>query len=109
MDRGPWFILQKPLFLRCSQSGPVEKLSLQKIPIWVKLWNVPLEMFSPEKVGCIANALGKPVHLDKATAKHRRVSFARICVEANSENNLPKSIEVDIEGMGIISVRIEYP
>lgn len=83
MDRGPWFISQQPLFLRNWKSGPVEKLSSKKVSIWIKLWQIPLELFTPEGIACIASAVGKPLYLDKATAERRRVYFARVCVEVN--------------------------
>lgn len=70
MNQGPWFIMQKPLFLRYWQSWPVEKLSLQMVPIWIKIQNVLLELFTPESISCIASAVGKQLYLDKATAKH---------------------------------------
>lgn len=41
-DHGPWFISKNPYFLVASNLGPIEKLSLQKVPIWIRLWNVPL-------------------------------------------------------------------
>lgn len=68
-----------------------------------------MELFTSEGLGCIASAVGKPLYLDKATAERRRVPFARIFVDAENEGNLPKAIEVEIERMGTISVRVEYP
>lgn len=75
--------------------------------MWIKLWNVPLELFSLEGIGCIASAVGRPLYLDKATEERRRVSFARVCVEARSEGNLPQFIKVDIEGMGEITINVD--
>lgn len=99
----------KNLFLRNWQSGPIEKLSLKKILVWIKLWGIPLELFTPEEITCIASAVGKPMNLDKATEENRRISFARVCIEANREENLPQGIELEIEGVGLISIYVEYP
>lgn len=70
---------------------------------------MPLELFSSKGIGCIVSAVGKPFYLDKATEECRRVFFARVCVEASNEESLPQVTEVEIEGVGLISVRVEYP
>lgn len=57
-DSGPWFILQKPLFLQPWELGPVEPLSLQKSPVWIKFWNVPLQLFTAEGLSRLASAVG---------------------------------------------------
>lgn len=82
---------------------------MKKIPVWIKLQGVPLELFSPEGIACIASAVRNFLYLDKATEERRRVSFARVYIDVNSQGNLPKNIEVDIEGRGLISVSVEYP
>lgn len=51
LANGPWFISQKPLFLSCWRPGPIEKISLKKVPMWIKLWGVPLELFSLQGIG----------------------------------------------------------
>lgn len=68
-----------------------------------------LGVFTPEGIACIANAVGMPLYLDKATEEQRRVTFARVCVESIEGATPLKCIEVDTEELGIISVRVEYP
>lgn len=68
-----------------------------------------MELFTPEGIECIVSAVDKPLYLDKSTAERHRVSFARVCVEVNDEIAPMKSIEVEIEDMGHISVCVEYP
>lgn len=45
----------------------MEKLSFQKFPLWIKLWNVPLELFTIDGISCIASAVGTPLYMDRAT------------------------------------------
>lgn len=81
---------------------------LEKILVWIKLWNIPLELFNPERIACIASAVGKPLYLDKAIEEWRRVSFARVCVETVNGVSPLKSIDVEVEDLGLISVRLEF-
>lgn len=80
---------------------------MKEEPVWIKLWNVPMELFTPEVIACIASAVRKPLYLDKATEERRRV--ARVCVEINRGRTPLKSLEVDVEWLGLISARVEYP
>lgn len=109
MDKGPWFIARNPLFLHNWSSDPIEKLSLKEIPVWIKLWNVPLEPFTPEGIACIEIAVGKQLYLDRATTKRCRVSFAHVYVEYVDGATPLKSIEVETEGLRIMSIHMEYP
>lgn len=45
----------------------VKKLSFQKFPLWIKLWNVPFELFTIDGISCIANAVGIPLYMDRDT------------------------------------------
>lgn len=68
LERGPWFIACMPLLLQKWKTGLVlEKLTLDKFPLWVVLRGIPLELFTPEGLSCIASAIGTPLCLDKAT------------------------------------------
>lgn len=49
--------MQKPLFLKSWEPGPIEQLTFQKFPIWIKRWNVPLQLLAAEGISRIASAL----------------------------------------------------
>lgn len=106
---GPWFIVGRPLLLQKWTPGlTLEKLSMQKFPIWIVLHGVPIELLIPDGLSYIASAIGAPLSLDKTTEQRRRVQFARICVEVACGDDLPDTIKVDIEGVGQIEVSVEY-
>lgn len=85
---GPWYIAQKSLFLKAWTSGPFEQLSFQMFLVWVKLWHVPLQLFTADEIGHITSAIGNPLYMDKATKERRRISFARVSVEITCEIEL---------------------
>jgi len=55
---GPYFIFQRPLLLKVMPSffdfGNEE---LSKIPVWVKLRNLPLELWNPQALGKILSKI----------------------------------------------------
>lgn len=110
LEGGPWYIANMPLLLQKWVPGfNFEKLSTSKIPLWVKLRKVPLELFTCEGLSQISSAIGNPLYLDRATEHRLRVDFARVCIEVDSGEELPSSIEVDIEGVGKVDIIVEYP
>ncbi|GJX25044.1 zinc knuckle CX2CX4HX4C containing protein [Tanacetum coccineum] len=74
---------------------------LTRISIWVKLHDVPIQVFEEDGISLIAMFIGKPVILDSYTSvmcndSWGRSSFARCLIEVNSEADL-----VDVVTIGI--------
>ncbi|KAK8703604.1 hypothetical protein V6N13_047254 [Hibiscus sabdariffa] len=47
LEAGPWHINQRGIILRKWVPGMVpELLKLESAPVWIKLWHVPLELYS---------------------------------------------------------------
>lgn len=82
LNGGPYNISNRPLLLQKWSPGFMkEKLNTSKYPLWIVLRGVPMELFTPEGLAHIVNAVGVPLHLDKAIAQCRWVDIAKICVE----------------------------
>ncbi|GJU12031.1 zinc knuckle CX2CX4HX4C containing protein [Tanacetum coccineum] len=80
------------------------KEELTRIPIWVKLHYVPIQVFEEDGISLIATFIGKPVMLDSYTSSMcndswGRSSFARCLIKINSDSNL-----VDVVTIGIPSL-----
>ncbi|GJU60357.1 zinc knuckle CX2CX4HX4C containing protein [Tanacetum coccineum] len=80
------------------------KDELTRIPIWVKLHDIPLQVFEEDGISLIATFIGKPIMLDSYTSSMckdswGRSSFARFLIEINSEADL-----VDVVTIGIPSL-----
>ncbi|GJX75410.1 zinc knuckle CX2CX4HX4C containing protein [Tanacetum coccineum] len=80
------------------------KEELTSIPIWVKLHDVPLQVFEEDGISLIDTLIGKPVMLDSykssmCNESWGRSSFARCLIEVNSEVDL-----VDVVTIGIPSL-----
>ncbi|GKA36412.1 retrovirus-related pol polyprotein from transposon TNT 1-94 [Tanacetum coccineum] len=71
-----------------------------KIPLWVKLVNVPLEASSSEGISALASSLGRPIIMDIMTAKRcklgeGRLDFARVLDDIEELEKLKGRMVVD--------------
>ncbi|KAK8655825.1 hypothetical protein V6N13_108391 [Hibiscus sabdariffa] len=64
--------------------------------VWLKLWHVPLELYFKQGLGYLANAVGKPLYTDRATALKYHLDFAKICVEVDASVVFPSAIDVEL-------------
>ncbi|GJR79144.1 zinc knuckle CX2CX4HX4C containing protein [Tanacetum coccineum] len=119
LEGGPWLIRNSPIILKkWSMDTRLLKEELTRIPIWVKLHDVPIQVFEEDGISLIATFIGKPIMLDSYTSSMcndswGRSSFARCLIEVNSEVDL-----VDVVTIGIPSltgddfiketIRVEY-
>ena len=83
------------------------------IPIWVNIYNVPLEFWNPEGLGYIASAISKPLHVHQMTATCRKLSFAKLCVKVSAEFELLKEFDIDFVDpnsgeLTMITLKVEY-
>ena len=119
LENGPWIIRNVPIFLKeCTLNTCLLKEDLTKIPVWIKLHDVPFAAYSAEGLSMIATKLGIPKMLDSMTSKMceeawGRCSFARVLIEVSSENDLKDSLIVAIplmeeEGFSKVTIRVEY-
>lgn len=110
LDSGPWHIGGKPLILRRWQPGMnLLKPLLQKIPIWVKLFNVPLEYWNIDGFSYVASAIGVPLYLDALMESCSRLSFARVCIEVDVESTFPTNFSLVTSKGLVINIQAEYP
>ncbi|XP_021996194.1 uncharacterized protein LOC110893391 [Helianthus annuus] len=119
MQDGPWLIRNIPIFLKYwSTNTELKKEELQKIPVWIKLYDVPLAAYTEDGLSLIASKVGVPKLLDNETARMcsdswGRSSFARAIVEVDAVKDLKESVSVAIPNMedgGFLksSINIEY-
>ncbi|GKV25846.1 hypothetical protein SLEP1_g35229 [Rubroshorea leprosula] len=112
LNFGPWHVAHKTLVMRKWEPNYKEfKQDPKRMPIWVKLWDVPMDLLSVDSLCYIASGIGVPLALDKATEDRTRVDFAKVCVEIEVANaqDLPEIIPVDIEDFPSVDIRVEYP
>nr|GFD55091.1 hypothetical protein [Tanacetum cinerariifolium] len=89
-----------------------------KVPVWVKMYNVPILAYLEDGLSLLATQIGKPIMLDAFTSSMcmeswGRISFARALIEIDAAVGLKKEVSMSIpveEGDGHIKevIRVEY-
>ncbi|GJS09829.1 zinc knuckle CX2CX4HX4C containing protein [Tanacetum coccineum] len=119
LENGPWMIRNSPIILKkWSMSTHLCKEELIHIPVWVKIHDVPIQVFSEDGLRIIASQIGKPIMLDSYTSSMcieswGRSSFARCLIEINAEDVLKESLTIGVPliedtGFTIETITIEY-
>ncbi|KAK8683909.1 hypothetical protein V6N13_039954 [Hibiscus sabdariffa] len=108
LESGPWHIQQKVIVLRKWMHGlSFEELKLDSAPVWVKLWHVPLELFSQKGLSYIASAIGKPLYSDSSTAMKQQLEFVKICIEVAANDDIPSSVLIELGDGNMVPVTVE--
>ncbi|GKA88883.1 RNA-directed DNA polymerase, eukaryota, reverse transcriptase zinc-binding domain protein [Tanacetum coccineum] len=99
-----------------SEAGMcMQKPEPSKVPLWVKIMNIPLEAWNSEGISWIASYIGNPVIMDRITTSmcersYGRASLARVLIEVETELGLVDEIEVFYNSLGrSMKLRVEYP
>nr|GEU73845.1 hypothetical protein [Tanacetum cinerariifolium] len=90
------------------------KEELTRIPIWVKLHDVPIQVFEEDCISLIDTFIGKPVMLDSYTSSMcnkswGRSSFARCLIEVNSEADLVDVVTIGGESPIVTTSNVVTP
>ncbi|GLU11394.1 hypothetical protein SLE2022_281450 [Rubroshorea leprosula] len=108
----PWHVSQRTLYLQPWKPDlDLSKIKPSKIQIWVKIWGVPMTLYTSQGLGYVASAIGVPVCLDKATEERVHINYAQVCVEVDADKvaDLPSSIPIDGVNQQPIELLFEYP
>ncbi|XP_028554070.1 uncharacterized protein LOC110093062 [Dendrobium catenatum] len=94
---GKPFILQK-----WSPKFQPKRDELSSIPLWIKIVDLHLALWTPKGISTIASYIGNPLSVDSLIAKRARLTYARVCVSITKESTLPDEIPINIEGEDIM-------
>ncbi|XP_071741283.1 uncharacterized protein [Rutidosis leptorrhynchoides] len=100
MSFGPWIVQGKPLFVaKWSPELNIEKIEPSKLPVWVKLTDMPLEAWNKKGISAIARKLGKPMVMDQMTTTMcskgaGRATFARVMVEIDASKGYRDHVDI---------------
>ncbi|GJY81936.1 RNA-directed DNA polymerase, eukaryota, reverse transcriptase zinc-binding domain protein [Tanacetum coccineum] len=100
VNNGPWMVKNKPLIVQQWDINMyLDKREPEKIPLWIKMCNVPLEAWTVNGISALASRVGKPLVMDNVTASMckvgvGRIGFARVLVEVDAKKALSSEIEM---------------
>ncbi|KAL0908257.1 hypothetical protein M5K25_022742 [Dendrobium thyrsiflorum] len=95
---GPWFLLGKPFIIQkwYSKFKP-KRDEFASIPLWVKILDVPLALWTPSEISKITSYIGIPLSMYSLTAKRTRLTFAKVCIHISRTSTLPEEIPLLID------------
>ncbi|GJS11308.1 RNA-directed DNA polymerase, eukaryota, reverse transcriptase zinc-binding domain protein [Tanacetum coccineum] len=75
----------------------INKVELTKIPVWVKLLEVPIEAWSTEEISAISSSVRRPLVMDNMTAYvckngTGRTEFARVLMEMEASKGFKEEV-----------------
>ena len=110
LESGPWHIQNQPLIIRKWEPGLGSlEFNMEKLPIWIQMGNIPLELFTQRGISYLASTLGNPLYTDRITANQQRLAYAKVCVEVSASQAIPRSIEVELRNGKTAVVYVEVP
>nr|GEU77833.1 hypothetical protein [Tanacetum cinerariifolium] len=92
-------------------SVSLDKAEPSKLPLRVKLRNLPLEAWSSNGISAVASRLGNPLIMDQITTSMcklgiGRLGFARVLVDVEAGKGLPEKIKIVYKNKeGMITVK----
>ncbi|KAI3970709.1 hypothetical protein MKX01_024356 [Papaver californicum] len=101
---GPWFVNGHHLaMMRWATDFRSSESAIDRIVVWVRLPELPLEYYDEKILSDVAGKLGKHINIDKTIELVMRGIFARLYIEINIKIYLKPLIKI-----GPIRQKIEY-
>jgi len=96
--QGPWFWGRAGLFITpWFPEFDANTMVVTKMPVWVRLPNLPLPYWHHEVLEDIGNLLGSFIKSDKERQDKGLFTYARICVEIDLSKGLPDRMHLKHE------------
>ncbi|XP_071688424.1 uncharacterized protein [Rutidosis leptorrhynchoides] len=119
LESGPWIIRSTPIILDSwSPDVSLTKEDLTRVPVWVKIHDVPIAGFTEIGLSVIASNIGYPLKLDSYTStmcleSWGRPNFARALIDVSSDRELKENIKMAIPSIdgkrkSICTLKVEY-
>ncbi|GKV33629.1 hypothetical protein SLEP1_g42109 [Rubroshorea leprosula] len=103
-----WTFNGHPLILKqWTPDFDPDNLDISKIPVWIQFPELHLSLWNPESLGKLASYVGVPIATDALTAKRQRVAYARMLVEMEITDTLPRVIPI-IGPKGVFQQPVVY-
>lgn len=81
---GPWMIMEHYLIVKeWRPDFEPHKDTTEKVLVWVRFPDLPLEYFDADILFRVGEKIGKPIRMDSATSLISKGNFARLCVEVD--------------------------
>ncbi|KAI3958165.1 hypothetical protein MKW98_020807 [Papaver atlanticum] len=81
--------------------------TMKCIPIWVRIYNLPLFLWNPSCLSKVVSAFGIPICADQKTKKKHRLDYARVYMKVDANKPLLDSFLISVKGIDYL-LNLEY-
>ncbi|KAI3916366.1 hypothetical protein MKW92_028972 [Papaver armeniacum] len=81
--------------------------TMKLIPIWVKIYNLPLFLWNPSCLSKVVSAFGIPICADQKTMRQQRLDYARVYMKVDARKPLTHSFLISVKGVDYL-LKLEY-
>lgn len=74
----------------------LERETFTSVPVWVRLFSLPLYYWQNESLVAIGNKLGHFIKASEATRRDKYTSYVRICVDMDLSRALPDKVILEV-------------
>ncbi|CAH9139079.1 unnamed protein product [Cuscuta epithymum] len=109
LNEGPYTIFGKLLMLKVlSEEFSFDDEEFLKVPIWVKLPNLPMQLWNEEAMSEVASMIGTPLTTDRITQERANHNFARVLVEVDVSKPPPLSFPIRLPSQKVFNQQVVY-
>ena len=92
---GPWFVGDQYLHVQAWEADFHPHIAkITKTAVWIRLEQLPIGYYHPEFLKYMGQKLGKLLKVDAITSAAIRGRYARVYVQINIANPLPKRVKI---------------
>ncbi|XP_062109683.1 uncharacterized protein LOC133821348 [Humulus lupulus] len=99
---------RKPVILRLWSTEFDTMRLVKSVPVWVRLPGLGLQYWGVKCLSALVSTIGKPMLVDMLTKDRSMVKFARVLVEVEISDNVPKTISFLNERGQLMERLLEY-
>ncbi|KAI9102969.1 hypothetical protein K1719_023408 [Acacia pycnantha] len=90
LQEGPWMIADHYVLVQRWRPNfnPWKADHQKRVAVWVRIPDLPHELYNVESIRRIGNMIGKTLKIDRTTAFSEKGGFARMCVEVDLQKPL---------------------
>ncbi|XP_062103162.1 uncharacterized protein LOC133814183 [Humulus lupulus] len=99
---------RKPVILRLWSTELDTMRLVKSIPVWVRLPGLRLQYWGFKCLSALVSTIGKPMLVDKVTKDRSMVKFARVLMEVEISDDVPKTISFLNERGQLMEHLLEY-
>ncbi|XP_059654737.1 uncharacterized protein LOC132301505 [Cornus florida] len=108
LAEGPWFFAGKAITLKKWDPEFRYNHHVSSLPIWVKIFGLPLHYWTSSGFSLVVSAIGKPIFANIYTEEKSKTRFVKLCIEINTNSHFPATLNLQLNSGIMASLRFEY-